>query len=92
MSNKKERVRRILEEFPQTRDDDKLLMVVYWALYDGVKIPYSQIKRATPPETIRRARQMIQSSGELLPSKSTIIARRRKEDMMLEAVRKGQVI
>jgi len=77
-------VRYILAHYPNARSNDKLLMLLYWKMVDGIDIPrdfwYAFLHRATPPETIRRARQKIQEAGDYLPDKETLEKRRKLEE------------
>ena len=64
-------VRHIMALFPETRSNDKLLMLHYWELVDHIKIPREFwrdfMKKATTPETITRARRRIQQEGNYQP-------------------------
>ena len=77
----KQNVLHILEHHPETRNDDKLLMLKYWELFDELSFdetfPTVFAARATNPESIRRARQSIQESGLYLPTTEEIRKRRR---------------
>lgn len=77
----KENILTILEEFPETRNNDKLLMLRYWELCDDVNLhnefEETFLASATSPESIRRARQLIQSKGLFLPTEDEVIRRRR---------------
>ena len=86
-------VRYILAHYPEARNDDKLLMLLYWEIIDRIKIPkefkIAFRKYATHPETIRRVRQKIQSSGDYLPRKEVLEYRRRRSKKFRELL-KGQ--
>lgn len=77
----KENLITILEEFPETRNNDKLLMLRYWELCDDVDMTENFEKTflasATSPESIRRARQLLQSKGLFLPTDEEVIRKRR---------------
>jgi hypothetical protein len=89
----KKRVRELLEKYPETRDDDRLLMVKYWNEFDGIPFDHTFamnfITRATSPETIRRSRQYIQAQGFFLPTEETVLVRRRREAEMREEFRQA---
>ena len=54
-----------LREFPETRENDRTLMLKVWEL-QGFRFPKKLIKffyEVYSPETIRRCRQSIQSEG-----------------------------
>jgi len=71
LKNAETMVRYIMAHFPETRSNDKLLMLHYWELVDRIKIPRefwkAFLRRATTPETITRARRLIQASGDYQP-------------------------
>ena len=71
LKNAETMVRYIMALFPETRSNDKLLMLHYWELVDRIKIPRefwkAFLRRATTPETITRARRRIQQQQEYLP-------------------------
>jgi len=83
-------IRYILAHYPEARNNDKLLMLLFWEIFDQIQIPkefrQAFLYRATPPETIRRARQKIQSAGNYLPSPEVLEARRRKQQAMRQAL------
>jgi len=83
-------IRYILAHYPEARNNDKLLMLLFWEIFDKIQIPkefrQAFLYRATPPETIRRARQKIQSAGNYLPSPEVLEARRRKQQAMRQAL------
>jgi hypothetical protein len=83
-------IRYILAHYPEARNNDKLLMLLFWEIFDKINIPkefrQAFLYRATPPETIRRARQKIQSEGDYLPSPEVLEARRRKQQAMRQAL------
>lgn len=68
-------VRYILAHYPNARNNDKLLMLLYWEIIDQIPIPktfrYDFLTKATHPETIRRTRQKIQAKGEYPPDQQT---------------------
>ncbi|MEM2566932.1 MAG: hypothetical protein QXH20_00450 [Candidatus Bathyarchaeia archaeon] len=68
-------VRYILAHYPNTRNNDKLLMLYYWQTIDQIPIPktfwHDFLTKATHPETIRRTRQKIQAQGNYLPTPET---------------------
>jgi len=92
----KERVEWLLENFPETRNDDLYLTILYWRYFDKkmskyIKyIPYEVIKQAIRPETIRRIRQKIQNEeGKYLPTDPKVLKKRRKmAKLMRRAVKK----
>lgn len=73
-------VRYILHHYPEARNSDKLLLLIYWSLVDKIKIPKDFwrefLDKATSPETIIRARRKVQEGGEYLPSQEVLEKRR----------------
>jgi hypothetical protein len=90
LSNTEMVIRYILAHYPEARNNDKLLMLLYWELADKINIPkefrQAFLYKATPPETIRRARQKIQAEGSYLPRQEVLEARRRKQQAMRQAL------
>ena len=83
--NVEDGVRYILENSEECRNDDRHLVVYYWKYVDGVSIflPERVLQHLTPPETIRRVRQKIQSGGELIPTDPAVLEKRRiRQDAM----------
>jgi len=87
--NLKQRVAYILTMYPETRDNDNLLVLHYWLTFDRLHSLLDQetlarltdwIADATNPETIRRRRQEIQQldtqAGDLQPSANVANYRR----------------
>ena len=62
MNVTKELVRQLLEQYPQTRDNDNLLMSIIWRKESNLFNFYSRLEsgKLTPAETIRRCRQRLQ--------------------------------
>jgi len=62
MNVTKELVRQLLEQYPQTRDNDNLLMSIIWRGESNLFNFYSRLEsgKLTPAETIRRCRQRLQ--------------------------------
>jgi len=77
-------VRYILYSYPETRNNDKLLILLYWELVDGIKIPAelhnTLLLKATPPELITRVRRRIQEEGDYLPKQKVHEARHKLEE------------
>lgn len=77
----RENVLTLLEEVPATRNDDRLLMVNYWQRFDEItfneNFATSFINAATSPESIRRARQSIQSGALFMPTDTEVLKNRR---------------
>lgn len=66
----KDKVARVLDQKPETRDNDKLLMLYVWQI-EGFYLSDKQIeqfKNASSPESIRRMRQKLQEEGKYLAS------------------------
>jgi hypothetical protein len=83
-------IRYILAHYPEARNNDKLLMLLFWEIFDKINIPkefrQAFLHKATPPETIRRMRQKIQEQGDYLPRQEVLEARRRKQQFMRQVL------
>ena len=75
----KNRVEFLLNSYPITKDNDSLLIALYWRqeLGEDIDIPTKDFLRdflakdkMTPPESIRRLRQLLQERDPLLRGKS----------------------
>jgi hypothetical protein len=79
----------IMEHWPETRNDDRLLMIRFWQVFDsleeilgatGFRRFQAWFAKATHPETIRRGRAEIQKlgkgGGSLLPEEHEAARRR----------------
>lgn len=92
----RENVEIILAVDEDSRGNDKRLIMLYWKDIDGVdfsKFESDFIEKATMPESIRRARQLIQEEGKYLPKDEIILKRRAKQYEMRDAiVNKREVI
>jgi hypothetical protein len=62
MNVTKELVRQLLEQYPQTRDNDNLLMSMIWRRESNLFNFFHRLEsgKLTPAETIRRCRQRLQ--------------------------------
>jgi hypothetical protein len=71
MNVTKELVRQLLEQYPQTRDNDNLLMSIIWRKESNLFNFYSRLEsgKLTPAETIRRCRQSLQKANPELRGK-----------------------
>ena len=92
MKKVKERVRYILEKHPSARGNDMILLWRYYREFEPDKIKltfkkFQDMMRATSMETIRRSRQKIQESGELLPTDKTVLKRRRREQIIRSEIK-----
>ncbi len=87
-----EKVLRLLELYPETRNDDRRLMVMYWAEYDALetvfKTPEQMAafeawfcnRRTTAPESIRRRRAEIQPNE--VPGAGALVPERGEADRL----------
>ncbi|MEK5036203.1 hypothetical protein MKY96_32660 [Paenibacillus sp. FSL R7-0302] len=95
----RQHVESILRDYPDTRSNDKLLTITYWKLIDRIDLGINEeafvaafINSATMPESIRRARQLIQEEGLYLPDDATVANRRGRQAAMRSAVRDREVV
>ena len=80
----KDRVEYILENYPESRNDDFYLWLLYIRLFERqlsnyIKfIPYKLLKNAVKFETISRVRRKIQEEGRYLPTDPKVLEKRRR--------------
>lgn len=74
----RDKVKFILEMFPETRNNDNLLCRVYWREVDEID-DLDGIQFATAAEAIRRSRQLINADGLLLATDPQILDKRRQK-------------
>lgn len=88
-------VRHILAHYPNARSDDKLLLLYYWRIADGIDIPpevWRQIMtQATTPETISRIRRLIQAKGQYSARNEVKETREKHRQMMLVWSQQGKL-
>lgn len=88
----KDRVLYILDKYPETRNNDLYLWLIYVRLFEPelskyIKfIPYDVLEKSISFETIRRLRQKIQNDLGLYPPTDPKVLRRRRRKA--EAMRK----
>lgn len=93
-----ENVKSILSLFPETRNNDKLLLSYYWTLIDEVDTSSIEAfmsdyhRKATTPETITRARRVVQEKGQFKADPNVHAVRQRRAVEMKEALKRGQVV
>ena len=86
----KQNVESILNSNEEARCDDTFLFLAYWKEIDKIDMNNFEnefITKATKPESIRRARQLIQGEGKCLPPEHVINARHDKENAMRMMIR-----
>jgi hypothetical protein len=95
----RQNVEKILRDHPKSRDDDKILVLGYWKFIEKINMAGTEqefmrdfMKKATTPESITRARRLIQEDGFYLPSEGTENARAIKEREMKAAIKRGEVV
>lgn len=80
----KERVEYLLDKYPNARNSDLYLIILYLRYFTELGqyikyIPYEIIKQYDGiTETVRRMRQKIQEEGRYLPTDEKVLRRRRK--------------
>lgn len=94
----RENVEAILKEHVHTRSDDKALLLQYWTEIDNLMDVDGWLSIggflhvATPPESITRARRLVQQlNPELAPVKA-VENRQQREASMKEAVKSYEVV
>jgi hypothetical protein len=95
----RDNVEEILRDYPYTRNSDKKLIIKYWEIVDKISMNsideflHGFMVKATNPESIRRARQLIQEEGKYLPTDPTVLERRRKKQyLMKESIKKHRQV
>lgn len=77
-----QRVAYLLERYPTTRADDRLLIVMYYKEFHGSKYLVDFLDPDLPQTTtIRRARQSLQMAGRFLQPQETSKGRARRRDI-----------
>ena len=84
MKKTKDKVQFVLEEFPETRNNDNLLCQVYWREVDDV-MDMEGIQFATAAEAIRRSRQLINAQQKLLATDPLILEKRKQRAKEMRA-------
>lgn len=79
------KVRDILSNYPETRNDDRVLCLTYWKEIDRVA-DLDGIQFATSPEAIRRARQWLNEHGFLLATDPDVLKRRRQSVSEMKSI------
>ena len=87
LTSTKERVRRVLSEFPETRDNDNLLVVHIWSAESSMQrtdelgkfIDLFVADKLTKTESIRRVRQKLQ---ELYPGLRGKVYKGRRDERL----------
>jgi len=88
----KDRVEYLLEVYPESRNDDFYLWLLYVRTFDKnlsnyIKfIPYRLIRNAVKFETISRVRRKIQEEGRLLPTDPKVLEKRRRLSKIYQRV------
>lgn len=85
----KENVESILLSDEESRGNDKRLIMLYWRDIDGINFSRFEsefTEKATMPESIRRARQLIQEDGRCLPSDDILLKRRKRQEEMKSSI------
>lgn len=80
----KDKVRIILQEYPDTRNNDNLLCSVYWKEADNVS-DLAGLQFATPAEAIRRSRQLLNQKGILLATDPEVLLKRKQRAKEMRA-------
>lgn len=84
----------ILRDYPETRGNDGLLLCHWLEEYKGVGTFGGLLKMANENklkfESVRRARQLIQAQGIMLPTDEVVIARRRLQHVWKQVLLAGK--
>ncbi|WP_151035715.1 hypothetical protein [Bacillus wiedmannii] len=85
----KQNVEAILREYEVARGDDKILQLLYWRKIDKIdfdNFPSDYMEKATPSESITRARRVIQEEGRFLPADDIVEMRKSREMSMRKSI------
>lgn len=96
----RQNVETLLRDHSDTRNCDKTLILKYWEMIDEIRMDSivsfrkGFISASTPPESITRARRIIQEEGLYLPTKEYVLVRRSKREqaMKKEIIENREVI
>ncbi|AKQ08620.1 hypothetical protein [Bacillus phage vB_BceS-M2] len=98
----KDNVRKLLEKYPQARNNDKLLFAVYWYEVDKVNMTngfdtfLKTFNKSTPSSSIQRARQILQyedKDKEKYRAKPEVeIGRKRAAQMMQDEAERENLL
>ncbi|MCY8466589.1 hypothetical protein O0R52_21615 (plasmid) [Bacillus halotolerans] len=75
----KDKVRFILQKYPEARNNDNLLCSLYWREADGIE-DLLAVQFATSAEAIRRSRQLLNSKGILLATDPKVLEKRKQKE------------
>lgn len=78
----------LLQVYPELKDNYNMLVTYYWVFYDGVN-HLTNVKHATPAESITRQFRKLVSSGVIDIPKETKQARQEKEKEYREEMKSG---
>jgi hypothetical protein len=83
-----EKVRHILDRYPEARNNDKMLCRLYWQIFDNVK-RLEDLDHATNPEFITRERRKLNEVQLYMPTDPNVRSRRKRteshdQQMMLD--------
>lgn len=97
--NIRKNVEELLNKYPETRSNDRVLLLAYWEKIDKVKFgdgimsTIDFLMKATPAESITRARRLVQGEHENLASDNRITRiRKEREREMRKITQLGEVI
>jgi hypothetical protein len=80
----RDKVKFIMQEYPDTRNNDNLLCATYWRVVDEVE-DLAGVQFVTPAEAIRRSRQLINADGLLLATDEKVLEKRRQKAKEMRA-------
>ncbi|MCD7910923.1 hypothetical protein KC480_05210 [Bacillus velezensis] len=74
-----DKVRFLLQKYPEARNNDNLLCSLYWKEADGIE-DILAVQFATSAEAIRRSRQLLNSKGILLATDPVVLKKRKQKE------------
>lgn len=97
-----EKVKRVLEVYPETRNDDRLLTLMFWKMYyptqiiivqvygrDTEVVRTSSVLDLPSEDKIGRVRRKFQESGQFLPTRWEVAKQRRIQEEVWRTAMQG---
>ena len=72
-----ERVKHILMYYPECRNSDKIVLEMYYQMYEGIATKLSTV--VVPPESLTRARRKLQADDNSL--RASFVVEEKREEM-----------
>lgn len=73
LASVKQGVENVLEQYPEARNSDNLLLLLFWKEYCGLDVKLDFTQKLTPFESIRRMRQKLNAEGRYLATDKDVL-------------------